>query len=460
MSHSTSPAVDAKPLDRSRPPVAGPAHPFHSPPFERRPLPGGGELLIAPWMSSPLVQVEIFLPAGAQFEPPELRGLASLTGGLLDEGTTRRSGGDIAHEIGQRGSTVATSAGWTFAYVATSLLRQHFDFAVDLLTELVTEPAFPQADFERALGRRKASLLQERKDAGSLADRYFFKTVYGTSPYGSMLQGDAASAERLQHQDVLDFYQQYYRGRGCNVVAIGDIDADALEAKLIERLELGTAADKLTVPTAELRPEPLPSSRVIVIDRPGSQTEVRLGHAVVDRAHPDYARLQVMNSILGGKFSSRINLNLRERHGYTYNAYTYITGRRGPGPFRLVSAIQTPSVGHAVSEVLAEIRRIQDEPVTASELDNARHYLHGSFVRQTQTQNDLVARLTLLTNFDLPSDYFETYLAALDSTTLDDVQRLAQTWLQPDHLAIVAVGPADELVPQLQGFGDVEVVEA
>ncbi len=446
-------------LDRSQPPIAGPAHAFHFPPFERRPLPGGGELLVAPWTSGPLVQLEIFLPAGAQFDPPELRGLASLTGGLLDEGTARRSGAEIAHEIGQRGSTVVTSAGWTFAYVATSLLRQHFDYAVELLTELITEPTFPQADFERALGRRKASLQQERKDAGSLAERYFYKSVYGSSPYGSMLQGDAECAERLRHQDVLDFYQRQYRGIGCNVIAIGDIDADALEANLVERLALTPATQALHLPVDILHPEPLAATRVVIIDRPGSQTDVRLGHAMVERTHPQFPQLQVMNSILGGKFSSRINLNLRERHGYTYNAYTYITGRSGPGPFRMTSAIQTSAVGHAVSEVLGELRRLQNEPATPAELDNARNYLRGSFVRQTQTQNDLVARLALLTNFELPSDYFETYLAALDTTTLDDVQRLAQTWLQPDHLAIVAAGPADELVPQLQEFGDVEVIE-
>jgi zinc protease len=193
---------------------------------------------------------------------------------------------------------------------------------------------------------------------------------------------------------------------------------------------------------------------VEIVDRPSAaQTELRLGHAGVPRSHPDFLALSVLNAILGGKFTSRINLNLRERHGYTYGAQTSFTGRRGPGPFLVHTAVATPVAAAAAREVLGELERIVAEPVEVAELEDAQSYIVGTFPYTLQTVSGVVDRLENLALYGLPDDYYDTLPRLVQAMTVEDVQRAAREHLHPHDLVVVAVGPAAELEPAFAELG-------
>jgi zinc protease len=207
-----------------------------------------------------------------------------------------------------------------------------------------------------------------------------------------------------------------------------------------------------------IAPAPLDGVRVHLVDRPGAaQTELIVGHVGVPRAHPDFLALAVLNSILGGKFTSRINLNLRERHGYTYGATSRFDGRQEAGPFSVNAAVATPAAGAAAAEVVAELARIRDQPVSPAELADSRNYLVGVFPYTLQTVSGLARLLGRLVVYGLPDDYWERYPEAVQAVSRERVQEVAQRHLRPDALAIVAVGPAGDLAPQFERWAPVEV---
>ena len=180
-------------------------------------------------------------------------------------------------------------------------------------------------------------------------------------------------------------------------------------------------------------------------------------HPTIDRRDPDFLPLVVLNTLLGGKFTSRINLNLRERHGYTYGATSRVSGRLGPGPFSIAAAVATESTGAAVREVLGELERIRAEPVSAEELEETRRYVAGVFPYSSQTVGDIAKRLEALAVYGLPDDHYDTYLARVAAVETDELLAIARRHLVPERIAIVAVGPAAEVAPQLADLGPIEV---
>jgi zinc protease len=208
-------------------------------------------------------------------------------------------------------------------------------------------------------------------------------------------------------------------------------------------------------------PQPTAQRSIWIVDRPGSmQTELRCGHAGIPRRHPDFARLQVLNSILGGKFTSRLNLSLRERHAITYGAHSRISGRLGPGPIVLGAAVTNEAAGLALGEMLAELGRLREAPVAEHELEDARDYLLGVFPYGLQTVDGISRRLETLAAHSLPDDYFADYLARIEAVTAAELLECARTHLRPETAAAVAVGPVEKLRPQLEPRGEVRVVSA
>ncbi len=443
-------------VDRSRPPAPGPRKPFAFPPFRHRRLDNGLEILAAAMPRVPLADLQVLIPAGGELQPPDLPGLASLHGGLLDEGTGRRSSLEIARLVEGLGGSLVSGAGWNMAYAEVGVLAEHFDSALELLAEIARSPEFPEAEVERLRLERAAEILRRRDQPASLADQRFAAAVYGGTVYGEPLIGTEASLERLDRETLRAFHRRHVGPGGSTVIAVGDLDPEDAIARVEEHF-----ADWPRVPRPEpptLEPPALERTQVHVVDRPGSsQVQLQLGHASVPRRHPDYPRIMLLNAIFGGKFTSRINLNLREEHGYTYGAQSVFVRRRGPGPFFIRAAVATEVAGDAVEQLLFEMRRIRDEPVSREELEETQDYLIGVFPYTLQTIGDLAKRLEAIAVFDLPKDYYETFPAELAGVTRDDVLDAARAHLHPDRLAIVAVGPADALTPQLERFGPVSV---
>lgn len=451
MREETRPAL----LDRSVPPAAGRAHPFHFPPFLRHKLANGLEVLAGRLTSVPLISLELVTPAGGQQDPRGQEGLAALTAGVIDEGTRQRNALEIAAHVERLGGYFVAGVDWDEGYLATGLLARHLPAGLELLAEVTTEPTFPEAEIERLRRQRLTELLRRSQDPGLLAEDRLAAVIYGGTVYDHPLSGLPEALAALTRDDLVTFYRSYYTLAGSRLIAVGDLDPEALLRDAEARFA-SLPAGPPDMP--EILPVPLSGVEVHIVDRPGgAQTELRIGHAGVPRTNPDYIPLIVLNTLLGGKFTSRINLNLRERHGYTYGASSRFTPRLGPGPFVVDAAVATESTGAAAAETLGELRRIREDLVEPRELEETLSYVSGVFPYTFQTASDLAKRLETLAVYGLPDDYFERYLERLPTITREEIRTVASRHIHPDRIAVVAVGPAEALRPQLEPLGPVTV---
>jgi zinc protease len=447
-------------VDRSGPPPPGAVRPFRFPGFTRRRLASGLTVFAARLPEVPLVSLELVATAGGQFDPPGQPGLATLAASLLDEGTAAQSAMEIALHIEQLGGYLATGADWDVGYLSTGLLSRHHAAGLALLAEVMSSPTFPEWELERLRRQRLAEIVRRDHDPSALADERLIQVIFEGTVYAHSLLGTRESVEQHTRDQIVAFYRRHYTLAGTTLIAVGDLDPESFAAEV--EAAFGSAPGVPAPAPPVIRPPRRGRNgggrTVHVIDRPGAaQTELRLGHPGVERRHPDYIPLLVMNTLLGGKFTSRINLNLRERHGYTYGASSRFVTRQGPGPFLVGAAVATESTGAAAREVLAELRRIREELVEEAELAETRTYLTGVFPYTAQTIADVAKRLETLAVFDLPDDYFDSYLDRLNAVTREQVREVAERHLDPERIAVVAVGPAEDLARQLEDLGPVEI---
>jgi len=444
-------------VDRRRPPPPGVRRPFRFPPFAHRRLANGLDLWVAPFPHLPLVDLEIVVDAGGQHAPRHRPGLPSLHGALLSEGTESLTAPQIAQRMERLGGTLSSGVDWNVAGASASALAVHLEAAFELLVEVVRRPSFPAQEVERLRRQRLAELLRQRDQPRALAERHFARTVYGDAPYGFPLLGSEAALQAIERPEIVDFYRRHVHPGGAALVATGDVDPERLMALAEAALADWPAAEPAGEPAIE--PLVLEHNKVVLVDRPeAAQTQLKMGHASVPRRHPGYPVRVLLNAILGGSFISRLNLNLRERHGITYGVRSSFVRRRGPGPFQIDSALATEAAGKAVREILAEVERIRQEPVSAAELDGARGFMIDVFPYTVQTLNDVSQRLEDLSVYRLGDDYYEHFPAQLADVSAAQIRDAAQRLLHPQRMAIVAVGPAAQLAPQLEPFGPLEIV--
>ncbi len=436
-------------VDRTRPPAATPPREFRFPPFYRCGIAPGLDAVIAPNGRGPLVNLQFLVPGGgAQRDEEGLSGLATLTASLLDRGTEQRGALEIAADVERLGAYLGASAGWDATAISLAVLSDYVPAALELLADVALGAVFPEPELERVRKERLADLLRRRDQPSALAEEQLARSIYGDGIYGRPILGDETSVERVTREAVRNFYRRHVAVSGATLLVVGDVDPDAI----VDKARQAFAGWRPSEPEPVLRIE-APASRslrAVVVDRPhAAQTELRLGHVGIPRRHPDFPAVTVMNSILGGKFTSRINLNLRERNGYTYGANSRFARRTGPGPFRIATAVATENAGDAVREVIGELRRLRAEPVEVEELEDARSYLLGLFLYGVQTVEGVAGRLEDLAVFSLPDDHLERYPEEILSVDRDSLLEAARSYLDPDRLTIVAVGPGDMLEPQL-----------
>ncbi|MEL7060093.1 MAG: pitrilysin family protein [Acidobacteriota bacterium] len=445
--------------DRTRPPAAGPRRPFRFPDFVSHRLTNGLEVRVMRRDAVPVAQIEVLLSAGGQQNPLDRPGLAALHGAVIDEGTVCDGSLELAARAERLGGSLSAGAGWNVGYVEVGLLAQHAPEALALLSEVVLEPSFPDSEIDRLRERQLTELMRLRAQPARLAEEAFSYAIYRGTPYAVSGQGTEDSLAAIDREALIDFHRRHVVPRGAGIIVVGDVDVEAT----IQRVEalFGSWADVDLAPAPNLAPEPLPERIVLIVDRPeAAQTQLLMGHAAIPRRHPDFEALFLASSIFGGKFTSRINLNLRERHGFTYGASSVLVRRRGPGPFFVRTAVANDVAGRAVEEVLLELDRLRSEPVADDELQDAQDYLLGSFPSTLQGVGELAQRMEELAVFDLPDDHYATYPAVFADLNAGQLLDAAQRHLQPDHLAIVAVGPADLLEPQLSAYGRLQIQRA
>ena len=441
-------------------PAPGPAREYHFPAFERRTLANGLRLLVAPTHSLPIVTVLAVVDAGAVAEPAGQEGVAELTARALNEGTPKYDGEALTDYLEQLGTSVGGAAGWDSASLAMTVMSANLDNAFVHFSEVLITPTFPMAAIERLKAERIAELMQIESEPRELADEKFDEYIYDvTSRFRLPLGGTRQSVNRLTRDEVVAFHAARYQPSATTLIVVGDVDVDAVETMVTGALAAWSGP---AVPTARADDRPVRGSRAarIVRKEDAPQSEVRIGHVGVPRTHPDYFSITVMNAVLGGLFSSRINLNLREAHGYTYGASSAFDWRREAGPFVIGTAVASDVTAAAIQETLKEIDRMRAEPISESELSLATSYLEGVFPIRYETTAAIAAALATLTIYDLPADWYDTYRARIGAVTVEDVLAAARTHVRPDSLQIVIVGDAGAIREPLEAlaFGPLDVV--
>lgn len=426
-------------------PKAGPPRSYRFPEFTDERLLTGIRLVTAQVSKLPVVTLLVLIDAGSANDPVGKEGVAALTAGLLLEGTAALSGTEISERFEHLGTSVDSGADWDSAVVKLTALSDRLDDAATLLGRILSEPAFPEREVERLKAERLAEILQLETEPRGLADEKFSEFLYtADSRYSKPDDGSAETVSSITRADVERFFRANYRTSSVTVILVGDISAESAR-KLVER-----AFNSWTPGAAEGQPL-IATARAnrkcvhIVDKRDAPQSELRVGHIGLPRKIPDFFPTLVMNAVLGGLFGSRINLNLREAHGYTYGANSYYDWRRGPGPFVVSTAVQSDVTSPALREIMLEIDRIRAQKISGEELSLARDYLDGVFPIRYETTAAIASALATLVVYDLPADYYDTYRANIRAVSADAVLRAAQAHLHPDQLQTVVVGDAQAI---------------
>ena len=449
--------LSAQAVDRTRPPALPAAPALRVPPVQTATLPNGLELAVVEMHEVPVVDISLILRAGSVRDPADLPGLATFTANMLDEGAGTRTALDIAEEAAYLGATFGTGAGLEASQVSLHVPKRRLGPALDLMADVVLRPTFPDSEIARQRDLRRTAILQIRDQPTAIAPIAFNAIVFGQAhPYGRPAGGNDVSTAALDRDRIVRFYQTFYRPNNARLLIVGDITMSEARRLATERLGSWARGD---VPLLPLATAPAPAPRTIyLVDKPGAaQSVIRIGHVGVPRSTPDYAALQVLNTIVGGSFTSRLNQNLREEHGYSYGAFSRFDMYRMAGPFRAYASVVTAKTDSSLIEFLRELRRVRDEPVPQSELDKAKAYIALSLPSDFETTAGTGAQfLDLLAN-DLPLDFYSTYVQRINAVTAADVQRVARRYVDPDHFAIVVVGDRSQIEAGIRALNEGQI---
>jgi zinc protease len=426
---------------------------FRLPQIQRRKLSNGLEVLIVEQHELPVVNMNLVLRTGSAADPQDRAGLSNLTAALVDEGTTTRSSLEISNQLAAIGARLSTNSDFDSSNLNLLTLSKHLGRALEIYSDVVTNPAFPDNELELQRKTRLGSLMQRRDDANAIASVVYASLLYGRNhPYGHSAVGDEQSVRAITSADIKRFYETYYRPNNAALIVAGDVKP----ATLMPQLEHAFANWKRgEVPNVNFEmPPSREKSALYIVDKPGAaQSVLVIGQVGQPRSTPDYFPLLVMNTMLGGQFTSRVNMNLREDKGYTYGARTAFDYRRGAGPFMATAGVQTAVTKESVFEFMKELRGIRGErPISAAELEFSKQAIIRGFPRTFETPEQMANRLTDIVLYNLPDDYFNNYIARVRAVKLEDVNRVANRYLDPSKMAILVVGDRKVIEPGLRSL--------
>jgi len=442
------------------PPPAGPLRPYVFPPVEQFQLANGLKVILVQKHTLPVVEGRLFVDAGSMREPAAKSGLASLTGSLLSEGTGEMDGAAIARAMDALGAQYFTNGTYSIANADVVALKNVFPQALSLAARTVIAPSFPVGEISRVKNRALATYQQTHaRTAGLAADAFIRAAFDSTAPFSRPASGTPATISALTRDDVVNWHRTMYAPSAATLLLVGDLTPT--EARSIAQQAYGSWTGTRTAPATVENPiRPSSGTRVILVDRPGSvQSSIIIGQPGFRATDPDYLSMVALNHVFGGGFSNRVNLNLREKHGYTYGAGSTLDLRPGSGAFRVSSEVRTNATDSALVEVVNEYKRIVAEPVPAAELHGSVNNLVSGFPSSVQSVQQLTNRIQQLIIWGLPADYFATYRERLAAVTPEDVRTAATTRLTPNNLIVVVAGDLSKIEAPIRArnLGAVEV---
>jgi len=446
--------------DRAAPPKPGPPPPLKLPPIQKHTLSNGMPVWVVELHKVPVVHVALVVKSGASADPRGKFGLASLAAEMLDEGAGSRNALQVADAVDYLGASLSTSGTYDASYVELHVPVARLGDALPIMADVALRPTFPEDELKRVREDLLTSLIQAEDDPESLVQFAFPRLVYGPQHrYGTLAIGTAAPVKGFTVADIRQFYSQNYVPSNAGLIVTGDISA----TNAVSRLEAvfgawkGTAPAPVTIPNA---PQ-LTTRQVYLIDKPdAAQSQIRIGWIGVPRSTPDYFALRVLNTILGGSFTSRLNQNLREEHGYAYGASSAFDMRRGAGPFYAAAGVQTDKTAEALTEFFKELENIR-KPIPSDEVEKAKTYFALLMPRNFETTESMAGSLATAFVYNLPADYFDTFTQRVRAVTPADVQRAAERYIQPDKFAVVIVGDRKVVEPGIRALnlGPVKIIE-
>jgi predicted Zn-dependent peptidase len=394
--------------------------------------------------------MNLVMNSGGFLYSADKSGVASMTSNMLNQGTKTRSALDIANSLQSIGASVNPNASWDASSVSMQSLTKNLDQALDIYADVITNPAFPDKELESIRRRALISFQQRRASNTAVAGVVYDKVLYGDQAYGRQLTGDEKTVKAMTRDDLVNFYNTYYRPNNATLIVVGDVDTASLKPKLEKAFANWKPGEVPAMSNVAMTMAAKPA--IYLVDKPGAaQSSVSVGLVGIERSNPDFYAVQVMNSILGGGSTARLFMNLREDKGYTYGAYSRFTPRRGAGPFSASGEIQTVSTKEAVQEFLKELNGIRGaRPVTAAELDVNKQSLIRRFPSQFETPGQIAGQLSALVTYGLPDSTFNEFIAKVNAVSAADVTRVANKYLDPSRMAIVIVGDRKVIEPGLK----------
>ncbi len=438
--------------DRSHPPQPGPPAPLRLPTIQKQKLSNGLPVWIVELHEVPVAQVNLVVLSGTANDPPGKYGVASLASAMLEEGAGARTALEVADAVDYLGADLGAGSTSDLSTVRLHVPVARLADALSIMADVAIRPTFPNDELDRQRQQRLTSLLQGRDDPPTISSVAFSRILYGKGHrYGTPQMGTAETIKTLTSDDLRGFYASAFRPENAVLLAVGDITPDKAMPLFEKNFGAWNASGAAAAEKLPATGEP-PARQVFLIDKPGAaQSQIRIGRIGVPRSTADFFPIQVLNTVLGGSFSSRLNNNLREVHGYTYGAGSVFDMRGSAGPFYATAGVQTDKTADALKEFFVELNAIL-KPVPADELGRAKNYVALRFPSAFETTGDISRRLEDLLAYKLPDDYFARYVQNIQAVSATDVQRVAQKYITPDHLTVVVVGDLKVIEPGIRAL--------
>jgi len=435
---------------RSQAPAPLLPHPIIVPTARETVLSNGLTVVVVEDPRLPLISYRLALRVGSSYDPPKLPGLTDLLAGLLPEGTNSRTSKEIADRVARYGASLSAGANSDYTIVAASSLKQFSDHILELLAEVVLEPSFPENEVELAKQNTKESLRQQRAQPSFLAAEMVSRVMFGDHPY-AIVGPTLESIDRSTRDDFVNFHRAKFVPNNAVFVVVGDVSYNDVVNQLESLFATWSKGAELIT---DFPAPPVRTQRTAyLVDRAGSaQSNIVIANSAITRTSPDYFPLLLMHTVFGATASSRLFMNLREEKGYTYGAYSNLDARRTAGTFRSTAEVRTQVTGDSLKEFFYELERIRNEPVSDKEINDAKSYLTGVFPIRLETQEGLIDQFVQIKMLNLSNNYLETYRDKVQEVTVQDIQRVANTYIRPDQAALIVVGDGSAVVEQIKPY--------
>ncbi len=429
---------------------------FHLPKLNEFVLNNGLEVMFVKKENLPIINLNLLVNAGSKFDPSNKNGLAYLTSLLIDEGAGKYNSLELDDAIESLGSIFNISTDNDSVHLSMLTLKENIEQSIELLSLIFQAPNFLQDDFHREKKKLLSKIIQNQNEPSYIASTNFDEIIFEDTVYQNSVIGEKESVENITNNDVIGFYKKYYQANNSKLIVVGNINQNELEQALNNYFTQESSDELVKLKEPEFKEQ---KSKFYLIHKKGAaQSEIRIGHISELRNEDDYFAKAITNSILGGQFSSRLNLNLREDKGFTYGIHSYFGYHKDAGYFEISTSVNSKDTGAAIVEIQKEINGIKSE-IFDEEIEFTKSYLVKRFPAMFETYSQISNHLSTLLKYNLSKNYFDTYIERITNCTRNGIEKTAKEKIKNDDLIYLIVGDRATVLPQLEGITDLEIVE-